>query len=97
MRRRPAICWRNARRRRYIVVVIVLHSGLSADPLPFAAWRKTRFITSVEVPGVDAIMFGTPAVFPGKRFCAGIKGALDIAIRYGGIPAVHGRGDQLFY
>lgn len=58
------------------VVVVIAHSGLSADPYQSMAENSVYYLS--EVPGVDAIMFGhAHAVFPGKDF-ANIKGA-DIA------------------
>ncbi|EAM2863361.1 bifunctional 2',3'-cyclic-nucleotide 2'-phosphodiesterase/3'-nucleotidase [Salmonella enterica] len=68
------------------IVVIIAHSGLSADPYHSMAENSVYYLS--EVPGVDAIMFGhAHAVFPGKDF-ADIKGA-DIAKgTLNGIPAV---------
>ncbi|MDU5729106.1 MAG: 2',3'-cyclic-nucleotide 2'-phosphodiesterase [Citrobacter freundii] len=68
------------------VVVVVAHSGLSADPYQTMAENSVYYLS--EVPGVDAIMFGhAHAVFPGKDF-ANIKGA-DIAKgTLNGVPAV---------
>lgn len=71
------------------IVVVIAHSGLSADPYHSMAENSVYYLS--EVPGVDAIMFGhAHAVFPGKDF-ADIKGA-DIAKgTLNGIPAVmHG-------
>ena len=60
------------------MVVVVAHSGLSADPYQAMAENSVYYLS--QVPGVDAIMFGhAHAVFPGKDF-ANIKGA-DIANR----------------
>lgn len=77
------------------IVVVIAHSGLSADPYHSMAENSVYYLS--EVPGVDAIMFGhAHAVFPGKDF-ADIKGA-DIAKgTLNGIPAVmHGMwGDHL--
>lgn len=54
------------------VVVVIAHSGLSADPYQAMAENSVYYLS--EVPGVDAIMFGhAHAVFPGKDF-ADIKG-----------------------
>ncbi|HGL6356833.1 TPA: 2',3'-cyclic-nucleotide 2'-phosphodiesterase [Citrobacter amalonaticus] len=68
------------------VVVVIAHSGLSADPYQSMAENSVYYLS--EVPGVDAIMFGhAHAVFPGKDF-ANIKGA-DIAKgTLNGVPAV---------
>ena len=58
------------------VVVVLAHSGLSADPYKVMAENSVYYLS--EIPGVDAIMFGhAHAVFPSKDF-ADIKGA-DIA------------------
>jgi 2',3'-cyclic-nucleotide 2'-phosphodiesterase/3'-nucleotidase len=47
------------------VVVVVAHSGLSADPYHAMAENSVYYLS--QVPGVDAIMFGhAHAVFPGK-------------------------------
>ncbi|KLP40075.1 bifunctional 2',3'-cyclic-nucleotide 2'-phosphodiesterase/3'-nucleotidase [Enterobacter roggenkampii] len=55
------------------LVVVVAHSGLSADPYQAMAENSVYYLS--EVPGVDAILFGhAHAVFPGKDF-ASIKGA----------------------
>jgi 2',3'-cyclic-nucleotide 2'-phosphodiesterase (5'-nucleotidase family) len=46
-------------------VVVVAHSGLSADPYQAMAENSVYYLS--EVPGVDAILFGhAHAVFPGK-------------------------------
>ncbi|MHA6632247.1 2',3'-cyclic-nucleotide 2'-phosphodiesterase [Citrobacter farmeri] len=68
------------------VVVVIAHSGLSADPYQSMAENSVYYLS--DVPGVDAIMFGhAHAVFPGKDF-ASIKGA-DIAKgTLNGVPAV---------
>ena len=68
------------------VVVVIAHSGLSAEPYKALAENSVYYLS--EVPGVDAILFGhAHAVFPGKDF-ATIKGA-DIANgTLNGIPAV---------
>lgn len=68
------------------IVVVIAHSGLSADPYHSMAENSVYYLS--EVPGVDAIMFGhAHAVLPGKDF-ADIKGA-DIAKgTLNGIPAV---------
>ncbi|HGK4673726.1 TPA: bifunctional 2',3'-cyclic-nucleotide 2'-phosphodiesterase/3'-nucleotidase [Kluyvera georgiana] len=68
------------------VVVVIAHSGLSADPYQAMAENSVYYLS--QVPGVDAIMFGhAHAVFPSKDF-ADIKGA-DIAKgTLNGIPAV---------
>lgn len=79
------------------VVVVVAHSGLSADPYQTMAENSVYYLS--EVPGVDAIMFGhAHAVFPGKDF-ANIKGADITKGTLNGVPAVmpgmwgdHGRG-----
>lgn len=68
------------------VVVVIAHSGLSADPYQAMAENSVYYLS--EVPGVDAIMFGhAHAVFPGKDF-ADIK---DVDLDKGtlnGVPAV---------
>jgi 2',3'-cyclic-nucleotide 2'-phosphodiesterase/3'-nucleotidase len=47
------------------VVVVVAHSGLSADPYQAMAENSVYYLS--QVPGVDAIMFGhAHAVFPAK-------------------------------
>jgi len=68
------------------VVVVIAHSGLSAEPYKALAENSVYYLS--EVPGVDAILFGhAHAVFPGKDF-ADIKGA-DIANgTLNGVPAV---------
>ncbi|WP_336852112.1 bifunctional 2',3'-cyclic-nucleotide 2'-phosphodiesterase/3'-nucleotidase [Pseudescherichia vulneris] len=68
------------------IVVVIAHSGLSAEPYKALAENSVYYLS--EVPGVDAILFGhAHAVFPGKDF-ATIKGA-DIANgTLNGIPAV---------
>ncbi len=54
------------------IVVVIAHSGLSADPYKAMAENSVYYLS--EVPGVDAIMFGhAHAVFPSKDFAA-IKG-----------------------
>lgn len=68
------------------VVVVVAHSGLSADPYHAMAENSVYYLS--QVPGVDAIMFGhAHAVFPGKDF-AGIQGADIDKGTLNGIPAV---------
>ncbi|RCX46101.1 2',3'-cyclic-nucleotide 2'-phosphodiesterase [Escherichia coli] len=68
------------------VVVVLAHSGLSADPYKVMAENSVYYLS--EIPGVNAIMFGhAHAVFPGKYF-ADIEGA-DIAKgTLNGVPAV---------
>ncbi|MDM2975029.1 2',3'-cyclic-nucleotide 2'-phosphodiesterase [Citrobacter sp. CK198] len=68
------------------VVVVIAHSGLSADPYQTMAENSVYYLS--EVPGVNAIMFGhAHAVFPSKDF-ADINGA-DIAKgTLNGVPAV---------
>ncbi|ELY4518917.1 bifunctional 2',3'-cyclic-nucleotide 2'-phosphodiesterase/3'-nucleotidase [Cronobacter muytjensii] len=68
------------------LVVVVAHSGLSAEPYKALAENSVYYLS--QVPGVDAILFGhAHAVFPGKDFAA-IKGA-DIAKgTLNGVPAV---------
>ena len=68
------------------VVVVIAHSGLSAEPYKALAENSVYYLS--EVPGVDAILFGhAHAVFPGKDF-ADIKG-VDIANgTLNGVPAV---------
>ncbi len=73
-------------RERFDVVVVLAHSGLSADPYKVMAENSVYYLS--EIPGVNAIMFGhAHAVFPGKDF-ADIEGA-DIAKgTLNGVPAV---------
>jgi len=68
------------------VVVVIAHSGLSADPYQAMAENSVYYLS--QVPGVDAIMFGhAHAVFPSKDF-ASIKGAdIDKGL-LNGVPAV---------
>ncbi|ALB64158.1 2',3'-cyclic-nucleotide 2'-phosphodiesterase [Cronobacter condimenti 1330] len=68
------------------LVVVVAHSGLSAEPYKAMAENSVYYLS--QVPGVDAILFGhAHAVFPGKDF-ANIKGA-DIAQgTLNGVPSV---------
>lgn len=68
------------------LVVVLAHSGLSADPYKVMAENSVYYLS--EIPGVDAIMFGhAHAVFPSKDF-ADIEGA-DIAKgTLNGVPAV---------
>ncbi|EOC1324736.1 bifunctional 2',3'-cyclic-nucleotide 2'-phosphodiesterase/3'-nucleotidase [Cronobacter dublinensis] len=68
------------------LVVVVAHSGLSAEPYKALAENSVYYLS--QVPGVDAILFGhAHAVFPSKDF-ATIKGA-DIAQgTLNGVPAV---------
>ncbi|EKK4080159.1 bifunctional 2',3'-cyclic-nucleotide 2'-phosphodiesterase/3'-nucleotidase [Cronobacter dublinensis] len=68
------------------LVVVVAHSGLSAEPYKALAENSVYYLS--QVPGVDAILFGhAHAVFPGKDFTT-IKGA-DIAQgTLNGVPAV---------
>ncbi|EOL8944449.1 bifunctional 2',3'-cyclic-nucleotide 2'-phosphodiesterase/3'-nucleotidase [Cronobacter dublinensis] len=68
------------------LVVVVAHSGLSAEPYKALAENSVYYLS--QVPGVDAILFGhAHAVFPGKDF-ATVKGA-DIAQgTLNGVPAV---------
>ncbi|EOL8969000.1 bifunctional 2',3'-cyclic-nucleotide 2'-phosphodiesterase/3'-nucleotidase [Cronobacter dublinensis] len=68
------------------LVVVVAHSGLSAEPYKALAENSVYYLS--QVPGVDTILFGhAHAVFPGKDF-ATIKGA-DIAQgTLNGVPAV---------
>ncbi|AHW95910.1 bifunctional 2',3'-cyclic-nucleotide 2'-phosphodiesterase/3'-nucleotidase [Enterobacter asburiae] len=68
------------------LVVVVAHSGLSADPYQTMAENSVYYLS--EVPGVDAILFGhAHAVFPGKDF-ASIKGADIEKGTLNGVPAV---------
>ncbi|GMQ39150.1 bifunctional 2',3'-cyclic-nucleotide 2'-phosphodiesterase/3'-nucleotidase [Enterobacter asburiae] len=68
------------------LVVVVAHSGLSADPYQAMAENSVYYLS--EVPGVDAILFGhAHAVFPGKDF-ASIKGADIEKGTLNGVPAV---------
>ncbi|WP_375602375.1 bifunctional 2',3'-cyclic-nucleotide 2'-phosphodiesterase/3'-nucleotidase [Enterobacter hormaechei] len=68
------------------VVVVVAHSGLSADPYQVMAENSVYYLS--QVPGVDAILFGhAHAVFPGKDF-ASIKGADIEKGTLNGVPSV---------
>ncbi|WP_313625652.1 bifunctional 2',3'-cyclic-nucleotide 2'-phosphodiesterase/3'-nucleotidase [Kosakonia sp.] len=68
------------------LVVVVAHSGLSAEPYQAMAENSVYYLS--EVPGVDAILFGhAHAVFPGKDFAA-IKGADIQKGTLNGIPSV---------
>lgn len=68
------------------LVVVIAHSGLSADPYQAMAENSVYYLS--QVPGVDAIMFGhAHAVFPGKEF-AGIKGADIEQGTLNGVPSV---------
>ncbi|MBT1716363.1 bifunctional 2',3'-cyclic-nucleotide 2'-phosphodiesterase/3'-nucleotidase [Enterobacter dykesii] len=68
------------------LVVVVAHSGLSADPYQAKAENSVYYLS--EVPGVDAILFGhAHAVFPGKDF-ASIKGADIEKGTLNGVPSV---------
>ncbi|MEO3991961.1 bifunctional 2',3'-cyclic-nucleotide 2'-phosphodiesterase/3'-nucleotidase [Pseudocitrobacter cyperus] len=68
------------------VVIVIAHSGLSADPYQAMAENSVYYLS--DVPGVDAIMFGhAHAVFPGKDF-ANIKGANIDQGTLNGVPAV---------
>ena len=68
------------------VVVVVAHSGLSADPYQAMAENSVYYLS--QVPGVDAILFGhAHAVFPGKDF-ASIKGADIEKGTLNGVPSV---------
>ncbi|VTM23629.1 2',3'-cyclic-nucleotide 2'-phosphodiesterase/3'-nucleotidase precursor [Raoultella terrigena] len=68
------------------LVVVIAHSGLSADPYQAMAENSVYYLS--QVPGVDAIMFGhAHAVFPGKDF-ASIKGADISQGTLNGVPAV---------
>ena len=68
------------------VVVVVAHSGLSADPYQVMAENSVYYLS--QVPGVDAILFGhAHAVFPGKDFAA-IKGADIEKGTLNGVPSV---------
>ncbi|WP_253380102.1 bifunctional 2',3'-cyclic-nucleotide 2'-phosphodiesterase/3'-nucleotidase [unidentified bacterial endosymbiont] len=68
------------------LVVVVAHSGLSADPYQAMAENSVYYLS--QVPGVDAILFGhAHAVFPGKDF-AGIKGADIEKGTLNGVPSV---------
>lgn len=68
------------------IVVVIAHSGLSADPYKAMAENSVYYLS--EVPGVDAIMFGhAHAVFPSKDF-ASIKGADISKGTLNGVPAV---------
>ncbi|CCJ86260.1 2',3'-cyclic-nucleotide 2'-phosphodiesterase [Cronobacter dublinensis 582] len=68
------------------LVVVVAHSGLSAEPYKALAENSVYYLS--QVPGVDAILFGhAHAVFPGKDF-ATIKGANIAQGTLNGVPAV---------
>ena len=68
------------------LVVVVAHSGLSADPYQAMAENSVYYLS--EVPGVDAILFGhAHAVFPGNDF-ASIKGADIEKGTLNGVPSV---------
>lgn len=68
------------------VVVVIAHSGLSADPYQAMAENSVYYLSKVS--GVDAIMFGhAHAVFPSKDF-ADIKGADIDKGTLNGVPAV---------
>jgi 2',3'-cyclic-nucleotide 2'-phosphodiesterase/3'-nucleotidase len=68
------------------LVVVVAHSGLSADPYQAMAENSVYYLS--KVPGVDAILFGhAHAVFPGKDF-ASIKGADIEKGTLNGVPSV---------
>lgn len=68
------------------VVVVVAHSGLSADPYQAMAENSVYYLS--QVPGVDAILFGhAHAVFPGKDF-ASIKDADIEKGTLNGVPSV---------
>lgn len=68
------------------LVVVVAHSGLSAEPYQAMAENSVYYLS--QVPGVDAILFGhAHAVFPSKEFAA-IKGADISKGTLNGIPAV---------
>ncbi|ADO50188.1 bifunctional 2',3'-cyclic-nucleotide 2'-phosphodiesterase/3'-nucleotidase [[Enterobacter] lignolyticus] len=68
------------------LVVVVAHSGLSADPYQTMAENSVYYLS--QVPGVDAILFGhAHAVFPGKDF-ASIKGADIEKGTLNGVPSV---------
>jgi len=68
------------------VVVVIAHSGLSAEPYKALAENSVYYLS--EVSGVDAILFGhAHAVFPGKDFAA-IKGADITNGTLNGVPAV---------
>lgn len=68
------------------VVVVIAHSGLSAQPYQAMAENSVYYLS--QVPGVNAIMFGhAHAVFPSKDF-ADIKGADINQGLLNGVPAV---------
>ncbi|WP_437215800.1 bifunctional 2',3'-cyclic-nucleotide 2'-phosphodiesterase/3'-nucleotidase [Pectobacterium sp. LFLA-215] len=68
------------------LVIIIPHSGLSAEPYKAMAENSVYYLS--QVPGVDAIMFGhAHAVFPSNDF-ANIKGADIKQGTLNGIPAV---------
>lgn len=68
------------------LVIVIPHSGLSAEPYKAMAENSVYYLS--QVPGVDAIMFGhAHAVFPSNDF-ANIKGADIKQGTLNGIPAV---------
>ncbi|MEH2922511.1 bifunctional 2',3'-cyclic-nucleotide 2'-phosphodiesterase/3'-nucleotidase [Samsonia erythrinae] len=68
------------------LVVVIPHSGLSAEPYKVMAENSVYYLS--QVPGVDAILFGhAHAVFPSKDF-ANIKGADIKQGTLNGVPAV---------
>jgi len=68
------------------LVIVIAHSGLSADPYHAMAENSVYYLS--QVPGVDAILFGhAHAVFPSKDFAA-IKGADIEKGLLNGVPAV---------
>lgn len=68
------------------VIVVVAHSGLSAEPYRAMAENSVYYLS--QVPGVDAILFGhAHAVFPGKDF-ASISGADTEKGTLNSVPAV---------
>ncbi|MEQ9743227.1 bifunctional 2',3'-cyclic-nucleotide 2'-phosphodiesterase/3'-nucleotidase [Pectobacterium actinidiae] len=68
------------------LVIVIPHSGLSAEPYKAMAENSVYYLS--QVPGVDAIMFGhAHAVFPSNDF-ANIKGADIKQGTLNGVPAV---------
>jgi 2',3'-cyclic-nucleotide 2'-phosphodiesterase/3'-nucleotidase len=68
------------------LVVLVAHSGLSAEPYQAMAENSVYYLS--EIPGVDTILFGhAHAVFPSKDFAA-IKGADVAKGTLNGVPSV---------
>lgn len=68
------------------IVVVIAHSGVSADPYKAMAENSVYYLS--QVPGVDAIMFGhSHGIFPSKDF-ANLTGADILQGTLNGIPTV---------